>query len=102
MVGKTTDQLKWNEIVEGYSGDPGWIVQEYAEIPQIKLPVIKNNKVVFESKFLNISPYVFNGKYVGALGRVSAKDVINVSSGGGIIPIFTVKADELSSEADIK
>ena len=55
---------------------------------------------------MNISPYVFNGKYVGSLGRVSSKDVINVSAGGGIIPIFTMKpeheSDELSSEADIK
>lgn len=102
MVGKTTDQMKWNDVVEAYSGDPGWIVQEYADIPQVKLPVIKKNKVVFESKFLNISPYVFNGKYVGSLGRVSDKDVINVSSGGGIIPIFAIKhEEESSSEADI-
>jgi glutathionylspermidine synthase len=102
MVGKSTDQLKWNDVVEGYSGDPGWIVQEYAEIPQIKLPVIRKNKVVIENKYLNISPYVFNGKYVGSLGRVSEKDVINVSSGGGIIPIFAIKhEDQSSSESDI-
>ncbi len=102
MVGKTTDQLKWNDVVEGYSGDPGWIVQEYAEIPTVKLPMIRKNKIVFENKFLNISPYVFNGKYVGALGRVSDKDVINVSSGGGIIPIFVIKEEDgSSSESDI-
>jgi glutathionylspermidine synthase len=102
MVGKSTDQLKWNDVVEGYAGDPGWIVQEYADIPQVKLPVIRKNKIVFENKFLNISPYVFNGKYVGSLGRVSDKDVINVSSGGGIIPIFAIKnEDQSSSESDI-
>jgi len=102
MVGKTTDKIKWNEVIESYAGDPGWIVQEYTEIPQIKLPVIKKNKIVIENKFLNISPYVFNGKYVGSLGRVSDKDVINVSSGGGIIPIFTLKNNEVSSsENDI-
>ena len=93
--------MKWNSVVENYSGDPGWIVQDYTEIPTVKLPVIRKNKIVFENKFLNISPYVFNGKYVGSLGRVSDKDVINVSSGGGIIPIFTVKEDETSSESDI-
>ncbi|MFN8576275.1 MAG: hypothetical protein U0354_05415 [Candidatus Sericytochromatia bacterium] len=101
MVGKTTDPMKWNDVVEAYSGDPGWIVQEYADIPQVKLPVIKKNKIVFENKYLNISPYVFNGKYVGSLGRVSDKDVINVSSGGGIIPIFGIKHEESSSESDI-
>ncbi|MFN8674270.1 MAG: glutathionylspermidine synthase family protein [Candidatus Sericytochromatia bacterium] len=101
MVGKTTDPMKWNDIIDAYSGDPGWIVQEYTEIPTIKLPVIRKNKIVFENKFLNISPYVFNGKYVGSLGRVSDKDVINVSSGGGIIPIFTVKENIGSSEDSI-
>lgn len=102
MVGRSSDPMKWNDVVESYAGDPGWIVQEYADIPQVKLPVIKKNKVVFENKYLNISPYVFNGKYVGALGRVSDKDVINVSSGGGIIPIFGIKHEEdSSSEADI-
>ncbi|MBC7476093.1 MAG: hypothetical protein H7263_17555, partial [Candidatus Sericytochromatia bacterium] len=102
MVGKSTDQMKWNDVVEAYSGDPNWIVQQYADIPQVKLPVIRKNKIVFENKFLNISPYVFNGKYVGSLGRVSDKDVINVSSGGGIIPIFGIKHEEdSSSESDI-
>lgn len=101
MVGKSTDPMKWNNIVDAYSGDPGWIVQDYTEIPTVKLPVIRKNKIVFENKFLNISPYVFNGKYVGSLGRVSDKDVINVSAGGGIIPIFTVKEDQPSSESDI-
>ena len=34
-----------------------------------------------------------NGKYAGCLGRVSESNVVNVSSGGGIIPIFPLKEE---------
>lgn len=93
MVGKSTDPLAWAEAIEENIGSPGWIVQEYVEIPTVKLPVIKNNKVVMEQKFLNLSPYVFGGEYSGILGRVSDKSVINVSAGGGLIPVFPLKED---------
>ncbi|MDQ7822466.1 MAG: glutathionylspermidine synthase family protein [Candidatus Eremiobacteraeota bacterium] len=93
MVGKSTPELKWKETVEEYQGDPSWIVQEYMAIPEIKVPVIKKNKIVIESKFFNLSPYCIGGKYVGVLGRVSAKDVINISAGGGIIPVFPLRGN---------
>jgi len=91
MVGKTTDPLEWNDVIEENIGSPGWIVQEYVPIPEVKLPVIKKNRVVIERKYLNFSPYVFGGEYAGVLGRVSDHSVINVSAGGGMIPVFPLK-----------
>jgi len=88
MVGKSTDKGEWRDAVESYIGCPWWIVQEAINIPEIDLPVIKDNKVVLEKKFLNINPYVFNGEYAGILGRVSDKTVVNVCAGGGIIPVI--------------
>jgi glutathionylspermidine synthase len=102
MVGRTTDPLKWNEAIEDNIGSPGWIVQEYVEIPRLKLPVIKKNKVMIEEKFLNFSPYVFGGHYAGILGRVSDNSVINVSSGGGMIPVFPLKEDAVISSRDTR
>jgi len=90
-VGKTTPELKWKETFEAYQGDPSWIVQEYTEIPTLKIPVIKKNKIVLEDKYFNLSPYCIGGKYVGVLGRTSDKDVINVSAGGGILPVFPLR-----------
>ena len=88
MVGKTTDPLVWLDTIDDHIGSPYWIVQDYVEIPTVKLPIIKANKVVVESRYLNLSPYVFGGRYAGMLGRVSSQDVINVSAGGGVIPVF--------------
>lgn len=91
VVGTSTPEHKWREIVEEREGDPSWIVQEFMEIPEVKIPVIKKNKIVVENKYFNLSPYCIGGKYAGILGRVSEKDVINVSAGGGLIPIIPLK-----------
>lgn len=94
MVGKTTPELKWKETFEENFGDPNWIIQEYMDIPTLKIPVIKKNKIVIENKFFNLSPYCIGGKYAGILGRVSDKDVINVSAGGGVMPIFPLRSEK--------
>ncbi len=91
LVGKACDPVEWMETIEDNAGSSRWIVQEYAEIPRIELPVIKKGEVVLEEKFLNLSPYVFGGRYAGILGRVSSRSVINVSAGGGLIPVFPLK-----------
>ena len=87
-VGKVTAKDKWIEAVESSIGCPWWIVQEAVQIPEYEFPVLRGNKVVLEKKNLNVNPYIFKGKYVGCLGRISESKVINVCAGGGIIPIF--------------
>lgn len=99
-VGKFTDKGKWTSAVESAMGCPWWIVQEAVEIPEYEFPVIRDNKVVLEKKNLNLNPYVFNGEYVGCLGRISESKVINVSAGGGIIPVFGLKGDEAQASPD--
>ncbi len=91
MVGKTTSELKWKEAFECYQGDASWIVQEYMDVPEIKIPIIKNNKVVLENRYFNLSPYCMGGKFSGILGRVSEQNVINVAAGGGVIPLYPLK-----------
>jgi glutathionylspermidine synthase len=90
-VGKETDKGAWSEVIENCMGCPWWIIQEAVEIPVIDLPIIKEKKIVMEKRHFNLNPYIFDGNYAGCLGRVSSSKVINVSSGGGIIPIFPLK-----------
>lgn len=91
VVGKKAEKGEWKDALDEAIGSPEWVAQEYIEIPQIELPVIKFNKVVLEKKFVNISPFICDGHLVGVLGRVSDAHVINVSAGGGIIPIFSLE-----------
>lgn len=90
-VGKFTDKEKWASAVQNAMGCPWWIVQEAVGIPEYEFPMLKDSQVVLEKKNLNLNPYVFDGKYVGCLGRISESKVINVSAGGGIIPVFALK-----------
>lgn len=90
-VGKFTDKGKWAQAVESAMGCPWWIIQEAVEIPEYEFPVIQDNKVILAKKNLNLNPYVFDGQYAGCLGRISESKVINVSAGGGIIPVFGLK-----------
>ena len=87
-IGKSTSKDEWRDAVESSLGCPWWIVQEAMPVPEIELPSIKGNKVILEKKFINLNPYIFNGEYAGMLGRVSESTIVNVCTGGGIIPIF--------------
>lgn len=97
-VGRSTDAEEWRQLVEEYEGWPDWVVQDFVPIPELELPVIRGGKIVVEPRFLNLSPYVFGGKYAGCLGRVSSQDVINVGAGGGMIPVFRLKDDSKGME----
>lgn len=90
-VGKYTEKDEWHSAIENAMGCPWWIVQDAVSIPEYEFPLIKDKKVVLEKKNLNLNPYVFDGQYVGCLGRISESKVINVSAGGGIIPVFGLK-----------
>ena len=87
-IGKNTEKSEWRDAVEDAMGCPWWIVQEAMPVPEIELPVIRDNKVTTEKKFINLNPYIFKGEYAGMLGRVSESTVVNVCAGGGIIPFF--------------
>lgn len=90
-VGHTTSEGEWRDTVKHTMGCPWWIVQEAVPIPEYEMPVLKDGKIVLEKKFMNVNPYVYGGRYVGCLGRVSERNVINVSAGGGLIPCFPLR-----------
>lgn len=90
-VGKTTPKDKWMEVIQEAIGCPWWVIQAAVDIPEYEFPVLKDRKVVMEKKNLNLSPYIFRGKYCGCLARISDSKVINVSAGGGIIPVFALR-----------
>lgn len=91
IIGKHVSEEKWKEEVNKLSGNKGWISQEYVNIPRMETPVItEKGTVEIKNKYFNLSPYVFGGKYVGSLGRISDEPVINVSAGGGIVPVYVV------------
>ncbi|MBN1552166.1 hypothetical protein JW979_11900, partial [bacterium] len=61
-------------------------------IPEIRLPVFSENGLTFESKKINMNFFAFNGQYAGGMARVSDSSIINISAGGGLIPILLAES----------
>ncbi|MBN1587085.1 MAG: circularly permuted type 2 ATP-grasp protein [Candidatus Omnitrophica bacterium] len=90
FIGRETSKEEWRRLAEkALDAEEEWVVQEYVPIPEQTVPVIEGNAVKLVKKKVNINPYVFNGRYAGAIARLSDDSVINVSAGGGLVPAIT-------------
>jgi hypothetical protein len=65
-----------------------WIAQEFLEVPQLSLPHVEGNNLVRNEKYFNWNPFMFGGRYAGSMVRVSSTPLINITLGGGLIPVF--------------
>ncbi|MBN2101447.1 MAG: glutathionylspermidine synthase family protein [Candidatus Aenigmarchaeota archaeon] len=86
-IGKFLSEEEWKKAVDISISDSGWTVQEYIDVPAIK--IFDKGKIT--KKFMSMSSFVFGGKYAGCMTRVSDDPVVNTSKGGGIIPTFVLK-----------
>jgi hypothetical protein len=89
-LGRETDRKIWDNIIESRIASEEWIVQEFVPIPQEFFPVI-SEKTTISLKKVNINPFAFLGKYTGTISRISESSIINVSTGGGLVP--TMRAE---------
>jgi hypothetical protein len=88
-VGDVTEPARWEGAIEAGLAEP-WVVQERVTIPEEPFPVLKGGGLEFEFLKVNTNPFYVKGAEVGAVTRVSKSSVINVSAGGGSVPIFVV------------
>ncbi len=89
-IGPETDQAEWERLLNKAASEPGdWTVQEYVTIPEEPFPVYEPEFATTSLK-VNLNPYLFGGRFAGAIVRLSRQSVINVSAGGGVIPALTL------------
>ena len=90
MIGNETEPGAWDDRLDRAAESPGeWTIQAYVDIPEEEFPVMDPD-LVFESRKVNLNPYLFGGRYAGSFVRLSTNSVINVSVGGGMAPAFVV------------
>lgn len=88
-IGSETDDSGWDEVIkEALEGR--WVVQEAIEIPEELFPYFRAEGGVGRKK-VNINPFAFGSRYAGSVARISTSSVINVSAGGGILPVIQAK-----------
>ncbi len=89
-IGPEAEPAAWEQVIQRAVSEPGsWTVQQYVPIPEEPFPVFEPSFGTTSLK-VNLNPYLFGGRYAGAIVRLSQSSVINVSAGGGVIPALTL------------
>jgi len=86
-IGQDMSDTEWTDVLETALKEK-YVAQEYIPIPEIDLPVYTPDDLTFEPKKVNMNFFAFNGKYAGGMARVSDSNIINISAGGGLIPVM--------------
>lgn len=88
-IGSETSSTDWAVLLNQIIGNHlNWVVQKRVEIPQTEVPLMNGDDMSFQTKKFNINPFIFSGKYAGSIARYSDQSVINVSAGGGMVPVI--------------
>lgn len=94
-LGWETTEAAWDaRLAEALSAPAGsWIVQEKIAVRREVFPYFQAGApAAFKDMLVDMAPYLFRGKLAGFLTRLSASGLANVTSGGGQVPAFRVKA----------
>ncbi len=89
MIGRETDEDTWANLVKSIlRNKEDWVVQRYVTISEMTVPVMNGSGIKMTNKKYNINPFVFAHRYAGSVARLSDQSVINVSAGGGLVPVM--------------
>ncbi len=94
FLGFETSDEDWAGLVDKHIEGGKWIVQQLVKIPKELFPEVKDGQVNMNLMNVNINPLAFGGRYAGSYTRLSKKNVINVSYGGGMTATMTLEPRE--------
>ncbi|WP_437817560.1 hypothetical protein [Sorangium sp. So ce1078] len=89
LLGWQTPPDAWREAVRGAAAQHA-IVQERSRSRTARMPTFRDGRVVEEEVYFDLCPFVFAGRMEGAMVRLSASAVSNVSAGGGVTGLLIV------------
>ena len=69
------------------------VAQERSRASTVRLPTF-TDRVVYEDVYFDLCPFLFAGQAEGAMVRVSATPVCNVSAGAGIAAVVVAGSGE--------
>ena len=82
------------ESAPGETADKSWVVQRRIPIRREPFLAVSGppHAVVQRDMLIDFAPYLFRGKQIGCLTRLSGSGLANVTSGGGQTASFVVRA----------
>jgi hypothetical protein len=88
--GAQLDEREWdNAIQTALSAD--YIVQDALDLHPELFPVFSETDWKLQPMFVDTNPFLFRGKVCGAMVRLSATPIVNVTSGGGETGFFVLE-----------
>ncbi len=83
----------WEAALDSALADPAgaWVIQERIPVRREVFPYFDDaGRVTMREMLVDLAPYLFRGRMIGYLTRLSATGLANVTSGGGQVPAFVV------------
>jgi hypothetical protein len=81
FLGWESDRQEWQEAVKAALQRP-YVVQERVVLEKTSIPAY-SDRVYLDELFVDCNPFLFQNEVEGALIRLSASSLLNVTSGGG-------------------
>jgi uncharacterized circularly permuted ATP-grasp superfamily protein len=91
-IGWASDENEWNAAIEKALNTSDYLIQERVKTAREIFPFIDQDGNLQMTEWLvDLDPLIFNGKVGSAFTRLSATELANVSSGGGMVPTMILK-----------
>ena len=88
--GAQLDDGEWDNAIESaLSAD--YIVQDALDLHPEMFPIFSETDWKLQPMFVDTNPFLFRGKVCGAMVRLSATPIVNVTSGGGETGFFVLQ-----------
>lgn len=92
VLGWTVDDAAWAAALERGVAD-GAVLQRRVAARRLRFPTFDARGVQWEELGFDLNPFLFRGRVEGAMVRVSAGPLSNVSAGGGVTGLLVVDDD---------
>ena len=87
--GARLDEREWDNAIEtALSAD--YIVQDALDLHPELFPIFSETEWKLQPMYVDTNPFLFRGKVCGAMVRLSATPIVNVTSGGGETGFFVI------------
>lgn len=90
-IGWNLNSSQWARVLDEATDDGDYIVQERVRTSRELFPVINDDGTLeFREQLVDLDPLLFFGRVGALFTRLSSTELANVSSGGGMVPVFLI------------
>ena len=90
-IGWNADAATWETAIQDALANGDYLVQERVPTARETFPALTaDGRIEFAEQLVDLDPLLFNGKVGSAFTRLSATELANVTSGGGMVPTFII------------